>query len=130
MLAKRAHHVSLTVSELERSRRFYAGLLGLQEIKRPAFGLPGAWYAAGDVELHLIVAPDGVDTGSPAPDLTPLAGHLAFAVEDYTATREALQREGLEVLETRPEVGQMWIRDPDGHVIELIVPGGRLGRDR
>ena len=25
------------------------------------------------------------------------------------------------VLETNAEVGQMWIRDPDGHIIELIV---------
>ena len=44
------------------------------------------------------------------------------AIEDYGATLEALRGHGLEVLETGPERGQLWVADPDGNVIELIAP--------
>jgi glyoxylase I family protein len=61
MITKGAHHVSLCVRELEPSREFYGGLLGLPEIERPDFGVPGIWYQAGAIQLHLICAPEGVD---------------------------------------------------------------------
>src|SRR5689334_18735483 len=38
------HHVSLTVTDLERSRRFYSEILSLREITRPPFNFPGAWF--------------------------------------------------------------------------------------
>ena len=49
------HHVSLPVTDLGRSRLFYAGVLGLVEIERPPFDFEGAWYRVGDRHLHLIV---------------------------------------------------------------------------
>jgi catechol 2,3-dioxygenase-like lactoylglutathione lyase family enzyme len=127
MIAKRAHHVSFAVADLERSREFYERVLGLEPIPRPELGIPGVWYGAGNVELHLIATPAGLDTGRPAEKLSPLANHTAFAIDDYAATLAHLRGHGLEVLEMRPGVGpQMWIRDPDGNVIELVeAPGER-----
>ncbi|HJX30081.1 MAG TPA: VOC family protein [Thermoanaerobaculia bacterium] len=46
------HHVSLPVGDLERSRRFYREVLGLEEIARPPFPFPGAWFRLGDRELQ------------------------------------------------------------------------------
>ena len=40
------HHVSLGVTDLERSRQFYREILKLEEIARPPFGFPGAWFSA------------------------------------------------------------------------------------
>ena len=125
MLAKRLHHISFAVSDLDRSRRFYEDVLGLEEIERPDLGIGGIWYRAGDAEVHLIVTPSGIDVGHPAPGLTPLANHNAFAIDDYGEVLEQLKKRDVEVLETNPEVGQMWIRDPDGNVIELIAPRSR-----
>lgn len=51
------HHVTITVTDLNRARRFYAGVLSLEEIERPAFEFAGAWYRLGDQQLHLIVHP-------------------------------------------------------------------------
>jgi catechol 2,3-dioxygenase-like lactoylglutathione lyase family enzyme len=130
MIAKRAHHVSLVVSDIEQARSFYGELLGLEEIERPDFGLPGAWYAAGDVELHLIAPPGAAARRSPGSSPNPLRGHVAFEVEDYEAVRDVLHQRGLDVLETGAEVGQLFVHDPDCNVVELIVPGGRLGRRR
>ena len=125
MLAKRVHHISFAVSDLDASCEFYESILGLTQVERPDIGLPGAWYAAGDSQVHLIARPDGADVGSPPGALTPLANHSAFAIESYATTLAFLRERGVEIFETRPEIGQLWIRDPDGNVIELIDPRGR-----
>jgi glyoxylase I family protein len=123
MIARRLHHASFPVSDLERSMHFYGNILGLEPIDRPDFPFAGAWYRAGQCEVHLIVPIEGSDLGSPPPDLNPIAAHTAFAIDDYAATAERLRGEGLEVLELGAEMGQMWVRDPDGNIIEFIAVG-------
>jgi len=119
-----AHHMSFPVTDLARARRFYEDVLGLRSIPRPDLGaIGGIWYAAGSCEVHLIEVPEGVDVGEAPPKLNPLARHAAFAVASYDETLALLRAKGLEILESRRS-GQMWVRDPDGHIIELIVPGG------
>jgi catechol 2,3-dioxygenase-like lactoylglutathione lyase family enzyme len=123
----RGHHFSFTVSDLERSKAFYGDLLGLEEVERPDFGIPGVWYGVGETQIHLIGKPEGVDTGSPSPKLTPIANHSAFQIEDYDAAVDRLRETGAEFIELSREVGQIFVRDPDGNIIELIQAGGRLG---
>lgn len=122
MITQGVHHVSFAVSDLDASRRFYEGVLGLEPIERPDLGLPGVWYRAGALEVHLIAKPEGFDGGHGPEKLTPLANHCAFAIVDYASSLEAVNELGLEVVATSPAMGQMWIRDPDGNVIELIAP--------
>lgn len=124
MKVLRGHHVSFAVRDLAASRRFYGELLGFGEIPRPELGVPGTWYQVGDTEVHLIQTPAGVETGAPPPTLSPLANHAAFQIDDYEAAVSALRARGLEVLETSGAMGQLWVRDPDGNVIELIKPRG------
>jgi catechol 2,3-dioxygenase-like lactoylglutathione lyase family enzyme len=88
-------------------------------------GLGGAWYGAGNTDVHLIVTPDGIDVGTPPSKLTPVADHAAFQIDDYDAAVAQLRGAGLDVLETNAKLGQLGVRDPDGHVIELIVPPDR-----
>jgi glyoxylase I family protein len=124
-IAVAAHHMSFPVKDLERSRSFYEEVLGLQTIPRPDLGaVAGVWYRAGACEVHLIERPEGSDVGQPPSSLTPLARHAAFAIDDYDAALAHLRAHGCPVLESRRS-GQIWVQDPDGHVIELIVPGWR-----
>jgi catechol 2,3-dioxygenase-like lactoylglutathione lyase family enzyme len=123
MLAGRLHHVSFPVGDLDRSMDFYGRVLGLKPIDRPSFPFPGAWYQAGQCEVHLIVAYEGSDIGRAPRSLNPLAAHVAFAIDDYERMRERLESEGVAVLAAGASVGQMWVQDPDGNTLELITQG-------
>ena len=121
-LTRGAHHVSLDVRDVAVSRAFYGELLGLPEIERPEIGLPGAWYQAGAVQLHLIQVPEGVDVGRPAAQPTPLANHLAFEIDDLEAVEAALRAAGCGVISLAKRSGQLFVADPDGNMIEFIRP--------
>jgi glyoxylase I family protein len=121
LIASRLHHASLPVTDLERARKFYGELLGLEEIERPDFPFDGTWYRAGECEVHLIVPMEGLDLGVAPSEINPFAVHTAFEIEDYEATIAALREAGLEMLDTGVDNGQVWVQDPDGNVIELIA---------
>ena len=42
------HHVAIVVRDLEKCRRFYGEVLGLELKGRPSFDFPGLFYAAGE----------------------------------------------------------------------------------
>jgi catechol 2,3-dioxygenase-like lactoylglutathione lyase family enzyme len=122
------HHVSLAVTNLERSRAFYGGVLGLEEIERPPFDFPGAWYRLGDRQLHLIVhdRPTLRTGGIDSRDV-----HFALRVGSYRDTVARLRARGysgdapddLKRLRENPQgkagFPQVFLLDPDRHVIEL-----------
>ena len=120
MLTKGAHHVALDVKDIARSRLFYGDLLGLSEIDRPDFGLPGVWYQAGPVQLHLIQVPEDLDVGHPPMAPTPLAHHIAFAVEATDSVKLELESAGYQVIAIGSEAKQIFVPDPDGNIIEFI----------
>ena len=55
MEIRRLDHAALLVKDVERSRRFYGQVLGMEEVPRPSnFAFPGAWFRKGVAEIHLI----------------------------------------------------------------------------
>ena len=121
MIARRVDHVSFAVRDLARSLDFYRGVLGLELAPRPDLGIPGAWLQAGDAQVHLIEVPPDFDAGAPPPTLNPAAGHAAFGIDDYETALAKLREHHLDVLAFGAQSGQMWVRDPDGNIIELIA---------
>jgi glyoxylase I family protein len=129
----RIQHVGLVVSDLDRSRRFYADALGLEEVPRPSnFAFDGAWFRFGGTELHLLSDAHATGgAGQPEPGEGAARGmthHLAFEVDDLGLACARLADSGVQ-LEGGPMPRgdgyvQVFFRDPDGYVLELFQHTG------
>ncbi len=121
-------HITLVVRDVEASRKFYVGLLGMQEVPRPAFTFDGAWFRAGATLIHLIGAHDrSGPAGYPVEVLVRSSRnhHFAFEVEDARDAAEKLKSLGVTLLDDaklRPDGAvQVFLTDPDHHVVELCT---------
>jgi catechol 2,3-dioxygenase-like lactoylglutathione lyase family enzyme len=99
------------------ARAFYADLLGLTEIPKPAnlAQRGGVWFEGGTLRLHL-----GVETGfRPA-----RKAHPALLVRGLAALTQQLQAAGLTLNKDEPLEGydRVYVADPFGNRLELLEP--------
>ena len=117
MSVRALNHVGLHVLDVDRSRRFYAEVLGLSELPRPDFDFPGAWFALGPgQELHLIGK-------SASGDGRFKECHYSLEVEnldDLAARLVGLDLEHRGPLDRPDGARQVFVGDPDSHEIELL----------
>jgi catechol 2,3-dioxygenase-like lactoylglutathione lyase family enzyme len=103
------HHLALRVADLERSRAFYADLLGLAERRRltDERGLRAIWLQAGEAVLMLERELRGRGPAEGSAHL------LAFAVEDLAGWEAKLGAAGVAIDDRTAHT--LYFRDPDGH---------------
>jgi catechol 2,3-dioxygenase-like lactoylglutathione lyase family enzyme len=110
-------HVQIAIPEggEPRAETFYGGLLGFEQLTKPAAlaGRGGCWFQAGSVQLHV-----GAD-----PNFSPAKkAHPAFLFDGLDELIAALEAAGHEVRigATINGVAQRFTDDPFGNRIELI----------
>ncbi len=116
MQINRMLHAALLVRDLDRAKAFYGGVLGLIEKPRHRFTYPGAWYDLGGCELHLMVTEARL---APPDDRPQRDAHIAFQVDDLEAVKREIEAAGLSYREGRSGLAQIFLRDPDGNLLEL-----------
>ena len=89
------NHYTIRPADLERTKAFYADLLGLEVGERPPLPFPGYWlYSGGAPTVHLI-GPRERDAHLPRePGATGLLDHIAFSCTGLAEMRERLARHG------------------------------------
>ncbi len=113
----RFNHITLIVSDFERSRAFYATLDLVQIVDAPPryarFQFPD-----GDATLSIEV------TGEHAATST---AQLFFECDDVDAAVAALKSKGLSFEQDPTDMSYLWrearLRDPDGHDLRLYSAG-------
>jgi catechol 2,3-dioxygenase-like lactoylglutathione lyase family enzyme len=131
-------HVVLRAADLERSLRFYCDVLGCREERRiESLGLVQLRAGAQLIDLVDVDRPLG-RAGGPAPGKDARnMDHFALRLAsfDEETIRDHLLAAGVEPGEVGQRYGadgngpSMYIRDPDGNVVELKGPGDGLRAD-
>jgi len=125
------HHVSIVVTDLERSIAFYQAVFGLGRVPRPPFAVGGAWLTCGEGrQIHLVDNPGGTYRRGRRIDIADT--HFAFNTSDFEgfigqATaygfREDLPEDDpLRMFVIRNGVAgfpQVYLLDPDANEIEV-----------
>jgi len=123
-LFKELNHVSITVTDVAKAREFYTDVLGLEEIPRPAFNFPGIWYSLGNgLSLHIILNDELVRPAVEREKILARYAHFALWTEDADATAKRIEELGLpcrDVVSGPTGLRQVFVKDPDGNMIELV----------
>src|SRR5918993_533416 len=94
------NHYLIVSKNLERSKKFYQEVLGLDVAERPDFGFPGYWLKTGD--------------------------HIAFLAQNPEEVRNRIQKNKVEMhFRSFPDAKlfQIFLKDPDDVTIELNFLG-------
>ncbi|MDE2185087.1 MAG: VOC family protein [Alphaproteobacteria bacterium] len=132
MAVDQLEHFTVRCADLERTRDFYAEVLGLRVGPRPPFDFQGYWlYLDDQPVVHLVLEAERDDGHEPRaagsePLETGALDHIAFRCRDLAATRAVLKGRGLDFRERQvpgKPLHQIFVRDPDGIIIELNFRG-------
>lgn len=132
-------HVVLRVRDLECAKRFYCGILGCAvEREQEAIGLTQLRAGRSLIDLVPVDGPLGRMGGAAPGAEARNMDHFALSIEpfDEGALRAYLEAQGIEVPESGQRYGadgegpSIYIRDPDGNVVELKGPATTPARPR
>ncbi len=124
-------HVVLRVRDLGASLEFYCGALGCSEERRiEALGLYQLRAGTSLIDLVPLDGPLGKAGGAAPSSEGRNLDHLALALEEFdeVAIRQHLEQRGIEPGDVAQRYGaqgngpSMYVRDPDGNVVELKGP--------
>jgi glyoxylase I family protein len=121
------HHITLLVTDVERSLAFYRNVLGLRLVKQTVNedDRSARHFVFGDADGMLVTCleyPD-LDEGKVGRGST---HHFAFSVEsqaELEAWKQYLEAKGIPTTEVmdREDFRSIYLRDPDGHILEIAA---------
>ena len=115
------HHVSLIISELERSEYFYCTVLGLKiDESRPKMSSDGLWLTINDSQqIHLLLTDDPYKSVQ-RPKHAGLDRHVALKANNFSQIK--LHLDQYEIPYTMSKSGReaLFCHDPDNNTLEIL----------
>lgn len=114
-------HATFLSSDLDKSRAFYEGILGLcPDPKRPNMSFEGVWYdIAVNQQIHLMLLPDP-EAGLPRPAHGGRDRHIALSVSGLAQLKTKLDAAGIHCTLSQSGRPALFCRDPDGNALEFV----------
>ena len=116
------HHIALPTCDPEAAAKFYVGVVGMQQIDRPAFSFAGAWlhHVPGNLQVHLIQHASARGERGPIDSLAP---HFAMVVDDLDVIEDRLKKHEVPYKRQVNAAGfqQIFFQDPDGNCLEVGI---------
>jgi catechol 2,3-dioxygenase-like lactoylglutathione lyase family enzyme len=110
------NHFNVLTDDVDATRKFYVGILGLTEGSRPPFRFDGLWlYAGGRPILHVSAAKLPQERAG-------VIDHIAFSSSGLKATVANLKANGIDHSLTQQAgtgIWQVFCHDPMGAKVEL-----------
>ncbi|MCU4118071.1 glyoxalase [Variovorax sp. N23] len=123
-------HLAIKTANLDATRAFWVGVIGLREIARPDFGYPGAWLACGQpggqAIIHVYAGGPALGDAGQVPSGTGAIDHVSLACSGYhayVARFRAAQLDWREFLVPGTTLWQLFVHDPSGVQLELTFEG-------
>jgi catechol 2,3-dioxygenase len=123
----RIGHVVLKVRDLERTKKFYADVMGLEVMKvEPSIKM--AFFASNGRDHHEIAAIEIEGDVADSPATAVGLSHIAFRLRDEAHLRAAytdLKEKGVKIISgvNHGVTKSIYFRDPDGHMLEVYCDG-------
>ena len=118
-------HLLVLTDDIDATRDFWCGALGLREGERPPLGFEGYWLYDGAVPCVHVAERASFDAHSERIGIAAAAGpvdHVAFSAEDYASTFRRLEDGGIEAAPNEVSgMRQLFLEDPNGVKIEINV---------
>lgn len=130
------NHVGQCVTDIDRARRFYEAVFGFAVVRElhppdvaapllrlePPLGMTALYLERDGFVLELMHFADA-GTAPPTERVVNEPGltHLSFGVDDLDVSVDAVRANGGEVLDDTNVGVAVFVRDPDGQLIELLT---------
>lgn len=131
---KRILHSMIRISDLDASLDFYCNILGMREFRRETYETGGftlSFVGYGD-EAENSVIELTFNHDERAYEHGDSFGHIALEIEDIDGGCKRLEERGIELIRPAGPMAHAdqngkrdviaFVKDPDGHRIELIAP--------
>jgi catechol 2,3-dioxygenase-like lactoylglutathione lyase family enzyme len=131
MALRGVHHLTAICQDLERTKAFYVGVLGLSVVREGVSDDdPDArhiWLGFGDHDPALVsfLEYGDMDAGQVGAGTTHHFALVVETAEEHQAWLEYLRARGVQCSEIFDREGfrSIYLRDPDGHIVEIATRG-------